>query len=192
MIAALAASPHRRAHLAVALLGAIVVVLAGAALWAWSDLDQRATLVEDRRFELQGIAARLKARGPGLARAERTLSGDPFLPGATPTLAANALQRRIVALAEASGVTLRTIGAEPASDTEPGGLPHVLLQASASARIAAVQALLYRIETEAPFVLVDEVQIRAPQGNTPNAAGSRDPELEVELRLIGYPKRTEG
>jgi Flp pilus assembly protein TadG len=99
MIAALAASPHRRAHLAVALLGVIVVVLAGAALWAWSDLDQRATLVEDRRFELQGIAARLKARGPGLARAERTLSGDPFLPGATPTLAANALQRRIVALA---------------------------------------------------------------------------------------------
>lgn len=192
MIAAFTTSPHRRAHLAAALLGGVVVVLLGAALWAGSDLDHRAELIEDRRFELQSIAARIKARGPGLARAERTLSGDPFLPGATPTLAANALQRRIVALAEENGVTLRTIGAEPSSETEPGGLPHVTLQASASARVSALQALLYRIETEAPFVLVDEVAIRAPQAGPNAAETSRDPELEIELRLIGYPKRKEG
>lgn len=188
MIAAFTTSPHRRAHLASAGLAVLLVILAGLAVAARSDLSDRAAALEDRRFELATLVKRLEARGPGVARAEQALAADPFLPGATPTLAANALQRRIVALAEECGVALRTIGTEATVDVEAGALRHVSLQASAGARIAALQTLLYRIETEAPFVLVDEVTIRAPQGT----AVGRDPELEVELRLIGYPKRTEG
>jgi hypothetical protein len=197
MIAALSAfttSPHARAHLASALLAAQLLVLIGAGLYGCSEIEQQSARLEDRTFELQSIAARLKTRGPGLARAERTLSADPFLPGATPILAANAMQRRIVALAESCGVTLKTIGTEPSSDTDRDALPHVTLQATASARIAGLQKLVYRIETEAPFVLVDEVSLRGPQAT---AAGtgtepSLDPELEVELRLIGYLHRKEG
>jgi hypothetical protein len=193
MIAALAASPHRHALMASALLGAIVTLAIGLGLYAWSDVAERAARLEDRRFEVQAIAARLRARGPELARTERTLAADPFLPGATPTLAANAFQRRIVAVAEEAGVTLKTIGAEPAGDVEAGELPHIVLQASATARVGPLQAFLYRIETEAPFVLVDELTIRAPQAPAGgNAAPSLDPDLEVELRLYGYPARKEG
>ena len=193
MITAFTASPHRHALAASALLGAIVVVLIGLALHAWSDVGERAARLEDRRFEVQAIAARLRARGPELARSERTLAADPFLPGATPTLAANAFQRRIVAVAEEAGVTLKTIGAEAAGDLEAGELPHIVLQASATARVGALQAFLYRIETEAPFVLVDDLTIRAPQAPAGGAtAPSLDPELEVDLRLFGYPSRKEG
>jgi hypothetical protein len=188
MIAAFTSSPHRRAHLASVLLAAVVVGLAGLGLAAVVDLASRATMLEERRFELRSLVKRLEARGPGAARAQQTLAADPFLPGATPTLAANALQRRIVATAEETGVVLRTIGVETAPGTDPGELPRVTLQASAAARIGALQALLYRIETESPFVLVDEVTIRAPQGDT----AGRDPELDVELRLIGYLRRKEG
>ena len=188
----LATSPHRRAILASALLGAIVLLIVGVALLARLALDERAAGLEERRAELQVLASRLKARGPGLARAERTLSADPFLPGATPALAANGLQTRIVALAESCGVTLRTIGAEPATDTEPDGLPRVILQASAATRVAGLQRLLYRNETEAPFVLVDEVALRMAQTTTDDGAGpSLDPELEVDLRLVGFPRRKE-
>ena len=193
MIGALSTSPHRNAMLASALLGVIVVALIGLGLHAWSDVGERAARLEDRRFEVQAIAARLRARGPELARSERALAADPFLPGATPTLAANAFQRRIVALAEEAGVTLKTIGAEAATEVEAGELPHIVLQTNATARNAALQAFLYRIETEAPFVLVDELTIRAPQAPAGgNAAPSLDPELEVELRLFGYPSRKEG
>jgi len=189
MIEALTLSPHRRAVTASALLAGLLVLIVGVGLWGWSDLSAESEAIEMRQAEVQAIAERVRARGPGLARAERTLAADPFLPGATPTLAANALQRRIVALAEDAGVVLKTIGAEPAA-VETGTLPSVLLQASATARIAALQKLLYRIETETPFVLVDEVALRAPQGRDQTAAPSLDPELDVELRLIGYPKRT--
>lgn len=192
MIAAFTTSPNRRAHLATAILGGLVVVLLCAGLWGWSDLSRQAAHIEERRFDLQAIAARLKARGPGLARAERTLAADPFLPGATATLAANGFQRRIVALAEDSGVTLKTIGAEPAADDDKDGLPHVVLQASATARIAGLQKLLHHIETEAPFVLVDEVSIRAPQAPAEGRSASRDPDLEIELRLFGYLERKGG
>lgn len=192
MIAASTASPHRRAHLASAVLGAIVLVLVAAGVVAKNDLDAREAMLEEKRFELRSLVKRLEARGPGLARAEQALSADPFLPGATPTLAANALQRRVVALAEDCGVRLRTIGAETATDVDPGALPHVTLQLSAGARIAAVQKLLYRIETEAPFILVDEATIRAPQAAGPAGSAARDPELEIELRLIGYLGRKEG
>jgi len=192
MIAAFTTSPHRRAHLASAILAVVVLMAAIAGIFAWSTLDTEATRLEERRNELQTLTARLKARGPGLARAERALAADPFLPGATPTLAANALQRRIVALAEEAGVALRTLGAEAATEVDPGTLPHVTLQATAAARVAALQKLLYKIETEAPFVLVDEVTVRAPQAPIQGAAASRDPELEVELRLIGYLRRKEG
>lgn len=192
MIAAFTRSPHRRAHLATALFGAIVVALVAAGFAAKIDLDAREATFEERRFELRALVKRLEARGPGLARAEQALAADPFLPGATPTLAANALQRRIVALAEDCGVRLRTIGAETATDVDPGALPHVTLQLSAGARIAAVQKLLYRIETEAPFILVDEATIRAPQAGGSAGREARDPELEIELRLIGYLRRKEG
>lgn len=192
MIARLAASPDRRAVIATTILAAIVLGLVVAALLAWSALGRQADLIEDRLFELQSIAQRVKARGPGIARAERALAADPFLPGATPTLAANALQRRIVGVAEDCGVTLRTIGAEPAADVAPGTLPPVTVQTSANARIAALQKFLYRLETEAPFVLVDEVTLRAPQSTAVRGLVGRDPVLEVDLRLIGYLRRGGG
>lgn len=191
-LAAVTTSPHARAHLASALLAALLLVLIGTGLYGCSEIEQQSARLEDRTFELQSIAARLKTRGPGLARAERTLSADPFLPGATPVLAANAMQRRIVALAESCGVTLKTIGTEPSTDTDRDALPHVTLQATASARIAGLQKLIYRIETEAPFVLVDEVSLRGPQATSAGTEPSLDPELEVELRLIGYLHRKEG
>ncbi len=188
----LAATPHRRAIVASAVLGAILLGLLVAAVLGWLSLADRSDLLDRRWVELQATAARARARGPGLARAERTLAADPFLPGDGPSQAANGLQTRIVALAEACGVTLKTIGAEPVVDVEPGTLPHVNLQASAVGRIAALQKLLYRIETEAPFVLVEDVTARAPQGGGGGLGFSRDPELEVELRLVGYLHRKGG
>jgi hypothetical protein len=191
MIATFTSSPHRRAYLASLALAGLVAILAVAGLVATLDLGARETLLEQRRTEMRAIVKRLAARGPEMARAERALSADPFLPGATPTLAANALQRRIVSLAEATGVTLRTIGTETI-DAADGALPHVTLQATATARIAALQTLLYRIETEAPFVLVDELSLRAPQIENRGGVPSRDPDLEVDLRLIGYLRRNGG
>lgn len=188
MIAAFTTSPHRRAHLASAVLAAVVTILVGLGLAARADLADRAAGLEDRRFELRSVVKRLEARGPSAARAQQALAADPFLPGNTPTLAANAMQRRIVSLAAECGVTLRTIGTEAIVDVDPGTLPQVRLQANAGARIGALQKLLLRIESEAPFVLVDEVSIRAPQAD----AALRDPELDVELRLIGYLRRKEG
>lgn len=184
--AALLASPHRRPILASAILVAGLGLVAVVVLLAWLGVGERADLLETRRFELQATAARVKARGPGLARAERTLAADPFLPGATATLAANGLQRRVVALAEDAGVTLQTIGAETATEVDAGELPHVTLQASAEAPIAAVQKLLYRLETETPFVLIDSVTIRGPQVTNDGGVIDPDPRLRVELRLIGF------
>jgi general secretion pathway protein M len=191
MIDALGAPPARRAVIAVAVLATILAALLASAVAAWLSLARQEVLLEDRRFDLASIAGRVKARGPGLARAERTLATDPFLPGATPVLAVNALQRRIVGLAEETGITLRTIGGEPGPAPEAGALPTVTLQASARAPIAALQKFLYRIETEAPFVLVDEVGLRAPTTGADRRVGSADPELEIEIRLIGYLRRRE-
>lgn len=191
-LAAFAASPHRRAIVASAILAAILLALLVAAILGGLALADRTDLLDRRWAELQSTAARAKARGPGLARAERTLAADPFLPGDGPSQAANGLQTRIVALAEACGVTLKTIGAEAVVEVEPGTLPHVNFQASAVGRIAALQKLLYRIETESPFVLVEDVTLRAPPGGGGGLGFSRDPELAVELRLVGYLHRKGG
>lgn len=193
MIAGLFTSAHRRAHGASALLGGLIAAFALAGVLAAVDLGDREATLDQRRLELRAIVKRLEARGPELARAERTLAADPFLPGATPTLAANALQRRVVAVAEESGVALRTIGAETGSgDADAGGLPRVTLQATAGARIAALQKFLYRIETEAPFVLVEDLSLRGPPSTPQGESAARDPELEIDVRLVGFLKRSGG
>ncbi len=178
--------PRGRAHAATAILAALLVALAITGISAWLSIAGRAALLADRRFDLEAIAARAKARNPGLARAERTLSADPFLPGASPALAANGMQTRLVGLAEDCGVALKTLGAEPATDVEPGTLPRVTVQATARGKIEAIQKLLYRLETETPFVLVDDVSIRPAPAALDGSGGSRTPDLDVDLRLIGF------
>jgi hypothetical protein len=178
----------RRPILAVAGLALIAAIVIGAAAAIGSVADERTAAADAAEATLADLAARVRDRSPATARAERLLAGDPFLLETTATLAANALQRRLAALAGESGMALRSIGREEGRELGYEGLVPTALKLEAETTIAGLQTFLHRLETGTPFVLVDEVRVR-PTEREGEAVGRR---LAVELVVVGFRHRGAG
>jgi hypothetical protein len=174
-------SRQSRVVLAGSLAIALAILAAGAIAAAelttlWRSLDARGT-------ELAVLQRRLSAAG----QAAPSIAGSgPFLDGATFSLAANALQRRLVGLIEASGGTLLMASVE--APTVDGQADHrATVQALAEMTNDGLQQVLYALESELPLVMVTSLTVESspPQteGATPATGNSR---LRVDLRVIGH------
>lgn len=171
-------------------LGLLVLLLAcigGGVLYTASELDNAQLELSAREAELEILKRRNVIKQ---ANAMDTLVVDPFLEGQTLALAANTLQQRIAGLVEEIGGKLSTIGVEPPSD-EPEARSRVIVQATADMDVDALQTLLFRLESGAPFIFVESLNVsRIPPEES--GSGENDPQkLHVDLRVAGY-QRTAG
>lgn len=180
----------RRSLAAVAITVAALVALAGGLSLLAMTAGERAEAVASEQATLEALTARVRDRSPAAVRAERLLGGDPFLGETSATLAVNAMQRRLASLAGECGVALQTIGRDETREAGFPGLTAVALRIEAQASVAATQKLLYRLETESPFVLVDEIHLRPVERTDAGAEVGR--RLSIELVAVGFRRHGEG
>ena len=178
--------PRYRPALAVSLLVLAVFGVVGV-LWLpfW--------LVDRQRMELaalEGRIAELTARAPlrdRLMEEERDLSlrgqeDGALLEGETAAVAAARIQSDLVALASEKGLTVSSVQfIEPEPDPP---FTRVGLRLSLSGTIAAIRDLLYAIETHSPVLLIDALNLAAP--DLPQDAPDTATELSAAIQVRGW------
>jgi len=176
---------NRRALGAVGLLLALVLALLFAGQAITTAIYTENLVVGARKAELATLQRRLKLlhnseAGSGAAAFE------PFLEGPTLSLAANTLQQRLTSLIDTQEATLLSIGIDPPNPGEESKL--VRVQATAEMDITALQAVLYQLESEIPFVFVDSLVVErvGPQQSAGSDSDEAEDKLRVELRVSGY------
>jgi general secretion pathway protein M len=184
---------RNRSLIAVGILLALVLSVFGVLAMMVAETEAARAELDNRQAELEVLKRRPLTAPNGATAA---LSGNPFLEGATLALAANGLQQRLVGLVDSTGGTLRSVAVEPPAELAEGGQNRrALVQATASMSISALQTLLYRLESETPFVFVEGLtvqRIEQPRGGRTDEDGndgeaSREEQmLNVDLRVAGF------
>lgn len=166
---------------------AVLLVGLGSGLWfAKQGADASLLELEAKSTSLDALKKRLLI--PARPATDHSAEVNEFLEGANYALAANGMQNRIVELIESSGGTLVTVGVDPADDTQTSPGKRVVVQVVAELTNDGLQQLLYRLESERPFILVDTLSVRNAPNRGDGDAGARNPavRLAVDLRAYAY------
>jgi general secretion pathway protein M len=182
------ATPNRSRQLALGLLAlAVVVVVAAFAVPAWYFYDRYDRGHAERAERLERFR-RIAATRPDIARqleSMRTKDTRQFFlrPGA-PALSAAEAQERIRQIVESSGARLITTQALPSK--EEGRYRQVSAQVQLAANIFALRNLLHRIETNVPYLFIDNLMVKTQvPGNFKPGPGA-EPEMFVTFDMHGY------
>jgi general secretion pathway protein M len=181
-------SPDRSRQLAAGLLAAAVIaVVAIPAMIGWYFYDRYDRAHAERAERLERYR-RVAATRPDIARqleAIRSKETRKFFlrPGAAALSAAEA-QEVIRAIVESSGARLITTQALPSKDD--GRYRQVSAQVQLAANIFALRNLLHRIETNVPYLFIDNLMVKTQvPGNFKPGPGA-EPEMFVTFDMHGY------
>lgn len=166
------ATRSRQRLLAGGLFVALVVVTAGALLWAWQVYEVQQAEIS-AKAELLDSLKRHTPQRLGQARPGDIDRRDPYLAGESETIAAANMQRRIRGLVETAGGQVFSSQLLMKSEGDTADR-RIELQLVFEGRMEAVQAALFEIETGAPFGFVDELAMapaRSEQVGDPAEAG---------------------
>ncbi len=152
------------------LAGALVSGVALAIIWLalpfaqrWAGREARLAATQDRWVRLTTLAASTGRLRLALDAALRTSGADQFrlIGGATPALAASALQEVLQKDASQSAVQLERVDAAGDPQPDQPGLLAIPVQLQARGDLYALVDFLGRLETGAPLLVVDELTVDA-------------------------------
>ena len=182
-------SPALRRVIALAILAMLLLLGASAVGWVANEYDaaqgaaQQLQTAIDRRQQAESKVAELRAELAALKQHQASAVG--FLQSSGESLAAAELQSRIKSSVEAAHGELRSTQTLPGR--EEGGFRRVAIRGQIVVNIAALQRVIYELEASAPFLFLDNVEIRA---RAPSRAKAQDnPPLDVRFDLSGYLRR---
>lgn len=186
---ALPLPPRQSRILAVALLAAAVVLAVGVLLAPFLLLHRHYDAAIEALQQRLEVYRRVAAQTPELKKAldaVRARNGRRFfLQNVAPNLAGAELQDLVRAAIENNGGRITTIQIAP--PREEGRFRQIGVIVQLFATTPNLQKVLYTLETQAPYVLVDNITVRplnAFRGFKP-PAGS-EPELSVMLDVSGF------
>lgn len=182
-------SPRLRRLLALSLLVALVLAVYGVAIGPLLDSyanNKRAIEelrnAEGRYAEVAGEAPALQKQLESLRRQSAATAG--YLEGQNETMIAAALQDRVKAAVMQTGGQLKSTQVlSSAGNTKSR---RVAVRANIALSLAALQRVLYELESGSPYLFVDNLGVR-PLVN-PRAGGQVDGEalLDVSFDIYGY------
>lgn len=150
---------------------------------SWADLDA-ARQERDAQADLLERGAANGRRAPATAAVS-----DPFVVAETATLAAGAVDADLRALALAAGLSLQSnrADAKPDQPDGAGGIgTRIEDQAVVEGPNEALQALLVKLETGLPIVLVDDLALEPVEVETSMTSDPQAPRLRLSLTLSAY------
>ncbi len=158
-----APSPHQGRGWALVILAAIVVLLGFAVLMPVAEMfaaqdDETAQAQDDLAVYRARIASRprLKATFEAVRRQEAEIGA--LLPGSNSALAAAGMQSVVKALIEQHGGQMRS--AQTLKSTTPDGVEKIVVQYELSLPLGSLKAVTYALETQAPYLFVDDIDVR--------------------------------
>ncbi|MFP3942282.1 MAG: type II secretion system protein GspM [Alphaproteobacteria bacterium] len=172
-------SPFTRKFVAVGLLIVAVLLFLNLIVLPLSDRwAAREAAIADARRQIAAYREIL-ARGPALKKQVEQIQADPgrrrgFLIAGSPALAGARLENRLKAIVQANGGKLRSTRVRPQTGEGPERV-RVTLDFTASP--GALLSIIYRIETAVPWLIADNVHIRAAParaGRPPSASARMD------------------
>ena len=169
--------------LLVVLFVAVVVVMPitdGFAVAEQSNEEYQAALARSRvlDLELKTITAQLAE----IRQSQSSQSG--FLQGANESLATAQLQNRIKSLVEAGGGELRSTQVLPVRDE--GKFRRIIVRGQMATNTTAMQHIFYDIESASPYLILDNVDIRARPSSRSQESTPEDAMLDVRFDIYGY------
>jgi hypothetical protein len=170
---------------AVALVLAFIIALVSALLFTWGMIRTTQTEIEARQTQFEALKRR--AALPATKTANHLQNVDPYFSDGPFALVANELQQRVVGLIEQAGGTLVSVGVDPPVTGEDESSRKAVVQATAELTNDGLQEVLYQLESQAPFVFVDNLIVtRAMTRGSGDAEEPVSPRLSVDLRASGY------
>lgn len=178
--------PGRLAALAIPTV--LLAAAGGLILHAWLSSRHDREIAVERSLKAFDVYRRSAADRASLERELQALrtgqsSAPGLLPGASAPLAAAGLQGEVKRIVEAAGGEIKsaqTIAAAPAAD----GLEKIEVRYSVMASLAGAAEMMARIESHTPYLFLDQLELRAPEGA--GDAKAADPKLTVRWIVYGY------
>jgi general secretion pathway protein M len=163
---------------------AAVAILAMPLTLVHRHYDQKIEDLNDRLARYQRVAA---TRAELTRRLEqvRALDGRRFyLRNAGPALAAGEIQDLEKSLIEAQGGRLASMQIQPHRDE--GAFRRIAVNVQLLGSIGTMQSILQALETNEPFLFVDNLNVRSLGTEAARNAATPDAGLVVQFDLIGY------
>jgi general secretion pathway protein M len=185
----LVTDPHRSRHLAVGLLVvAVVGIVAAIAIPEWLLHRHYDAAVADSLDKLDRFR-RIAGTRPQVARQLDAMAArDPrkfFLRAGAAALSAAEAGEAIRSLVESSGGRLITMGA-PTSREEGGRYRQVTVNVQLTANVFALRKILNTIETNTPYLFVDNLTVRTQVPGSFKPAPGAEPDMFVQFDISGY------
>ena len=183
--------PHSLPSRALAL-AILVAVAAGSygliAAPLLEDYSESLDAIARRGLELERYrraAAELPQREAELAALrQRRAAGAGFLGGDNEAVVAAELQNRLRGIVAASGGELKSTQVLPPEDE--AGARRIAVRGELVGTLAAVQRILYALESGTPLLFVDNLSIHVDLAEESYRGRGLDPTLDVRLDVYGY------
>ena len=152
------------------------------------DYSESLDAVARRGLELERYrraAAELPQRQAELAALrQRRAAGAGFLGGGNEAVVAAELQNRLRGIVAASGGELKSTQVLPTEDE--AGARRIAVRGELTGTLAAVQRIVYALESGTPLLFVDNLSIHADLAEESYRGQGLDPILDVRLDVYGY------
>jgi len=165
---------------------AVIVRVLVVPIWA-AYLNNRDTIAQLEDNIARYLRLSTRVQGLRVAAQELDESGDLdryVLAQNSEPLAAAALQERVKSVVTSSGGTLTSTQVLPAA-SEPG-FKRIIVNVRMAVSMAALQQVLYELETGLPYLLVDDLVILSRAANQRRRQGRVVDMLDVRFNLYGY------
>jgi general secretion pathway protein M len=145
------------------------------------DIKQSKELLAVYRAEIAS-RDRLEDELAGLRR--REAAGGGLVSGTSAALAAADIQSRMKAMIERHGGRVRSVQNLPAAPVK--GFEKVSVRYDLSITAGGLKGLLYQIETGTPYLFLDDIDLRMPEGWQEEGPQNAPPEMQVRWTVEGY------
>jgi len=142
----------------------------------------------EQQLDLLARYSRIGATAPGLAQQLETLKAKSargfFLKSPVPALAVSEMQEIVKGVAESNGGKVSSMQIPMHQDD--GNYRKVTVNIQMSAKISAAQKIFYVLETQRPYLILDNVSIRATSWQGQRDLNAPEPEFLVQFDAAGY------
>lgn len=171
--------------LLLAMLAAAYLYVVAPLVTAYRDADEEIQTTRDLIARYESIATtRQTYQDQRVELSSRQVGSGVYLLAESDALASAELQGRIRDTVAAHGGTLRSIQTLPAE--ADGEFMRVAVRVQFTASLASIHHILYTLETNRPFVFLDNLDVRNRRARRRKELENTDPDLTIRFDLAGY------
>ncbi|OGT05345.1 MAG: hypothetical protein A3F73_10630 [Gallionellales bacterium RIFCSPLOWO2_12_FULL_59_22] len=169
------------------LLGSIALIAASIAVPVFL-LHRHYGQAIEQQLDLLARYSRISATAPGLAEQLEALKAKSahsfFLKSPVPALAASEIQEIVKSAAGGNGGKISSMQIPEHKDD--GNYRKVTVNIQMNASVSAIQKIFYALETQRPYLILDNVSIRSTAWQTQRGLNAPEPEFFVQFDVVGY------